>query len=121
MLNGKQIRITFKEATDDGWDPPGWSKQELWRYNKQKDLFECSYPISSYDKNFYTTYDKKTADAVMHEYMTEWSSYDDGIVESIKAEDDPVCSIDGGKSIKEMSIEKIKDMSDDEIIRVLFI
>ena len=59
LKNGKQIRIKYNKPNYDYCDPQGWWLEELWSYDSEIDEFKCYYPVSSYDKDFYTTYDEE--------------------------------------------------------------
>ena len=120
MLKGKQVRITFKDKIEDGCDPVGWWKQELWKYNQITHLFECYYPISTYDPTMHTDFDRDETDGWMHEYLTESYIIDGGDIENIRAEDNPDFDVKNKKTLKELAIEKIQAMEDEEIIRRLF-
>ena len=121
MQSGKQIRVTLKEKFEDGCDPAGWWSQELWKYNRTTNMFECYYPISSYEDAFCTAFSKEDTDDCMDSYLSEKSTMDSSI-ECIQVEDNPDFCITNanGKSLKELAIEKIQTMSEDEIIRRIF-
>lgn len=120
MLNGKQIRITFREVIKDECDPPGWWTQELWKYNCTTDMFECYYPISNYEDTFYTSVPQEDIDYWMNSYSDEISLGDDGYIKSIQIEENPDFDNAKSKTLVELAIEKIKTMEDDEIIRRIF-
>lgn len=120
MLNGKQVRVTFRDKIEDDCDITGWWLQELWKYNRTTHMFECYYPISTYEDTFYTAFSEDDTDDWMDSYLTEKSLGDHGSIKYIQAEDNPDFDVTNGKTLIELAIEKIKTMEDDEIIRRIF-
>lgn len=120
MLNGKQIRVTFRDKIEDDCDPVGWWSQELWKYNQITHMFECYYPISTYEGTVYTAFHEDDTDDWMDSYLTENSLGENGSIKCIQTEDNPDFDIASSKTLKDMAIEKIQNMEDDEIIRRLF-
>lgn len=120
MLKGKQVRITFKDKIEDDCEPSGWWSQELWKYNEITHLFECYYPISTYDLSMHTDFDEDDTNDWMYTYFDEQQALDSGTVKSIKVEDNSDFYNKNGKTLKELAVEKIQTMEDEEIIRRLF-
>ena len=56
LKNGKQIRIKYNKQNHDYCEEDGWWSEEFWVYDGTSDLFKCYYPVSSYEKNFYTAH-----------------------------------------------------------------
>ena len=114
LKNGKQIRIKYNKLVHD-WieDDSGWM-EELWCYDNKLDLFKCYYPMSTYEKDFYTTHTEDETKDFMDEAVKDSDNeYDDAIVTDIVVED---CSIPvSSLSIREAAIEKLKTMTDEEI------
>lgn len=111
LKNGKQIRIKYDELVHDYVEiDSGW-KEELWRYDSQLDLFKCYYPISTYEKNFYTIHAEDSTKRFMDEAEID-KERNDELVTDIIVED---CNIPNPISIREAAIEKIKRMTDEEI------
>ena len=120
MLNGKQVRVTFRDKIKDDCDITGWWSQELWKYNRITHMFECYYPISTYEDTFYTAFSEDDTDDWMNTYLTEKSLGDDGYIKNINTEDNPDFDNANSKTLVELAIEKIKTMEDDEIIKRIF-
>lgn len=91
----------------------GW-KEELWCYDSVLDLFKCYYPISTYEKDFYTTHNQNETEFFLRESIRDSDNeYDDATVTDIIVED---CNIPiSSLSIREAAMEKIKNMSDEEL------
>lgn len=115
LINGKQLRVRYKSKNEDYCDPPGWWIEELWKYNKKRKRIECYYPISSYDLGVRTAYNLKTAEYQIKDILRD---YNEGNA-TIKLENREDLR-NGGKTIKEIAIEKIMSMDDAEIIARLF-
>ena len=100
-------------------DPQGWWLEELWSYDTETDEFKCYYPTSSYDKDFYTTYDEELLKFNLKEALHDFNNdEDDRMVSDIIVED---CSTSRNSvCLGEAAIERIKTMSDDEIRRRIF-
>lgn len=79
-------------------------------------MIECYYPVSSYDSGFYTAYNLESAKYQMNDV---WYDYKEGGL-TLKFENNNT-SEDEKKSIKEIAIEKIMEMDDDEIISRLLL
>ncbi len=77
-------------------------------------MFKCYYTISSYEKNFYTAHAQSEAESFFRESIRESDKkYGEVTVTDIIIED---CGISNSSlSIRELAIEKMKTMSDDEI------
>ena len=119
LKNGKQIRIKYNEPNYDYCDPQGWWKEELLVYDDELDQFKCYYPISSYDKDFYTLCNERIIKFSLREDIRDFNNdEDERIVADIIVED---CGVPSGSlSLREAAIERIKTMSDDEIRRRIF-
>ena len=119
LKSGKQIRIKYNKLNHD-WceDDSGWM-EELWCYDSLLDLFRCYYPISTYEKNFYTTHSENETRSFLRESIIDSDNeYDNATVTDIIVENCniPVSSL----SIREAAMEKIKNMSDEELkLRIL--
>ena len=87
--------------------------------DKRLDLFRCYYPISTYEKNFYTTHSENETRSFLRESIIDSDNeYDNATVTDIIVENCniPVSSL----SIREAAMEKIKNMSDEELkLRIL--
>ena len=116
LKNGKQIRIKYNKLVHD-WieDDSGWM-EELWCYDNKLDLFKCYYPMSTYEKDFYTTHTEDETRNFMDEAVRDFDNeYDDADVLDIIIENStiPVSTL----TIREAAIEKLKTMTDEEIKR----
>ena len=113
LKNGKQIRIKYKEPNHDYWED-GWWSEELWCYDNNLDLFKCYYPVSSYEKGFYSAFIKSDTECFLRESIRDFNNeYGDATVTDIIIED---CGIPNSSlSIREAAMEKIKTMSDEEL------
>ena len=116
LKNGKQIRIKYNKFIHDYVeDDSGW-KEELWCYDNKLDLFKCYYPMSTYEKDFYTTHTEDETRNFMDEAVRDFDNeYDDADVLDIIIENStiPVSTL----AIREAAIEKLKTMTDEEIKR----
>ena len=120
LKNGKQIRITYNKNNHDYCEDDGWWSEELWCYDNNLDLFKCYYPISSYKKDFFTNHTQSETECFLRESIRDSdSNYGEVIVTDIVVEDCniPVSSL----SIREQVLEKIKNMSDEELKHRLFL
>ena len=119
LKNGKQIRIKYNKPNYDYCDPQGWWLEELWHYDSENDKFKGYYPVSSYEKNFYTAHVQSETESFLRESIRDSDNeYGDATVVDIIVEDCniPVSSL----SIREAAMEKIKNMSDEELkLRIL--
>lgn len=111
LKNGKQIRIKYDELVHDYVERDSGWKEELWCYDSQLDLFKCYYPISTYEKDFYTTHTEDSTKRFMDEAEID-KERDEELVTDIIVE---CCDIPNSLSIREVAIEKIKHMTDEEI------
>lgn len=111
LKNGKQIRIKYDELVHDYVERDSGWKEELWRYDSQLDLFKCYYPISTYERNFYTVHTEDSTKRFMDEAEID-KERNDELVTDIIVED---CNIPNSISVREAAIEKIKRMTDEEI------
>ena len=111
LKNGKQIRIKYNKLVHD-WieDDSGWM-EELWCYDNKLDLFKCYYPTSTYEKDFYTIHTEDSTESFMDEAVRD-KKYDDENVTNIIIED---CNIPNSFSVREAAIQKLKEMTDEEI------
>lgn len=115
LKNGKSIRIKYNKFIHDYVkDDSGW-KEELWCYDSKLNLFKCYYPISTYEKDFYTTHTEDSTKKFIDEAVRDCNGeYDWVMVTDIIIEDfnnNPVNSV----SIRKEAIEKLKTMTDEEI------
>lgn len=116
LKSGKQIRVKYNMLIHD-WleEDSGWM-EELWCYDSKLDLFKCYYPISTYEKDFYTIHTEEQTKSFMEEAVRDFDN---------KCEDTDVLDIIiensnipiGTLTIREAAIEKIKTMTDEEIKR----
>lgn len=83
-------------------------------------MFECYYPISTYEDSFYTAFSEDDTDDWMDSYLTEKSLGCHSSIKCIQIEDNPNFDATNDKTLIELAIEKIKAMEDDEIIRRIF-
>lgn len=119
MKNGKQVRVKYRNKCEDY--SGGWWSEELWIYEPETNRFRCYYPDSNFEKGFFTLHDEDAANFIMAEtvrlatdsYNSELVDVEDIIIEDAGI---PVSS----RSIVEKAIEKIKTMTDEEIIRRVF-
>lgn len=121
LKNGKQIRIKYNEPNYDYCDPAGWWKEELWSYDNEIKQFKCYYPVSTYDKDFFTTCNnEELMKFVLKEDINDHNDdEDEQIITDIIVED---CGVPNGSlSLREAVIERIKTMSDDEIRQRIFL
>lgn len=83
-------------------------------------MFKCYYPVSSYEKDFYTSHTENETIGFLRETIRDYcNKYDEKTVTDIIVED---CKIEvSSLSIRELAIEKIKTMSDEEIKRRMFL
>lgn len=119
MKNGKQIRIKYNTRWYDGLENEGWWSEELWVYDSTLKLFKCYYPVSSYEKNFYTTHVQSETESFLRESIRDFDNeYGDATVTDIIVEDCniPVSSL----SIQKDAIDTIKNMSDEELKQVFY-
>lgn len=99
MLNGKQVRVTFKNKIKDDCDVTGWWSQELWKYNRTTHVFECYYPISTYESSFYTSFSEEDTDDWMDSYLSDMSIGDDSFIKCIETEDNLEFDNKNGKEL----------------------
>lgn len=116
LKNGNRIRIKYKNPNYDYCDPTGWWKEELWSYDDKIGKFKCYYPVSSYDKDFYTTYDEELLKFSLREDIRDYNNDEDNRMVSDIIVEDCTTSINS-VSLRKAAIERIKTMSDDEIRR----
>ena len=120
LKNGKQIRIKYKEPNHDGCEEAGWWSEELWCYDNVLDLFKCYYPVSSYEKDFYSAFIQADTESFLRESIRDADNeYGDATVTDIIIED---CGIPNSSlSIREAAMMKIKTMSDEELKQILLL
>lgn len=54
LLKGKAVRVTYKRFIEDFMgDGSGWN-EELWTYDDTLKMCKLFYPVSSYEKGFFT-------------------------------------------------------------------
>lgn len=120
MKNNKQIRIKYNKKNYDYCEDNGWWSEELWLYDCQLDLFKCFYPVSSYEENFYTSHAENEVIGFLGESVRDFDNkYDKKTVTDIIVEEREISA--GSLSIRELAIEKMKTMSDEEIKRRMFL
>lgn len=120
LKNGKQIRIKYNVKNHDFCEEDGWWSEELWCYDCSLDLFKCYYPVSSYKKDFFTSHTQNETESFLRETIKDCDDeYGEGSVTNIVIED---CNIPiSTLSIRELAVEKIKTMSDEELKIRLFL
>lgn len=119
MKNGKQVRVKYRNKCEDY--SGGWWSEEFWMYDPETNRLRYYYPDSNFEKGFFTLHDEDAANCIMTEtvrlatggYKDESVDVEDIIIEDAGI---PVSS----RSIVEKAIEKIKTMTDEEIIRRVF-
>lgn len=79
-----KIRINYNKTFHDNCEKNGWWAEELWSYDKNTDTYRCYYPVSSYEKNFYTSHTRKHVEAFYEELKR---AYDDDEICNISVED----------------------------------
>lgn len=116
LKNGKQIRIKYNEKNYDNCENNGWWSEELWCYDGVFDSFKCYYPMSSYEKDFYTSHTQSETESFLREAIKDSDSKNGEItVTNIILE---CCGTSNRSlSIRKAAIEKINNMSDEEIKR----
>ena len=110
MKNGKQVRVKYRNKCEDY--SGGWWSEEFWMYDPETNRFRCYYPDSNFEKGFFTLHDEDAANCIMTETV-RLATVEDIIIEDAGI---PVSS----RSIVEKAIEKIKTMTDEEIIWRVF-
>ena len=111
---GKSIRIIYNKRNHDWCEEDGWWSEELWQYNRSTDIFECRYPVSSYEKSFFTTHTQDDVILNLRDAIRDADSkYGKISVTDIIIEDDDTSV--SSLSIREQALEKIKTMSDEEL------
>lgn len=119
MKNGKQVRVKCRNKFEDY--SGGWWSEEFWMYDPETHRLRYYYPDSNFEKGFFTFHDEDAANCIMTKtvrlatggYKDESVDVEDIIIEDAGI---PVSS----RSIVEKAIEKIKTMTDEEIIRRVF-
>lgn len=116
MKNGKQVRVKYRDECED-YSGGVWP-EELWMYDSETNRFRRYYPESNFKKGFFALHDEDATNFLMTEtvrFATDGYKDESADVEDIIIEDAgiPVSS----RSIVEKAIEKIKTMTDEEIIR----
>ena len=86
LTDGKKIRIKYNTRINDFCDNDGWWSEELWEYDKDTDLFICHYPISSYEKDFFTSHSQESVELFLKDSIKDLKR-DDAITTDIILED----------------------------------
>lgn len=121
LKEGKQVRIKYRRFQNDwtGTNNTSGYQEELWSFDSSLGLFKCRYPVSTYDKDFFTTHSE---DYIVSNFREIVSDADkrrgDYSVEDIIVEDNDIQV--STLSLFEQAVEKMKTMSDEEIRRRLF-
>lgn len=109
---GKQVRIIYEKFNMDGTeDGSGW-KEELWLYNKETNLCECYYPVSTYPTGYCTYHTVDYARSNFEEAIHDLDK-SKGPVEDIIIEENGIW--ENKEALKEKAIKKIEQMSDEEL------
>lgn len=115
LHNGNKIRITYNRMTDDCLGG-GWT-EELWSYNNSEtdQQYICEYPISTYEKEFYTTHTLEHTKANMQEAIIDLntSSNSSQYVVAIKIALESNEGFDLEKSLEEKYLEQMKQLKDE--------
>ena len=99
----------------------------MWCYDKEKDMFRCYYPKSSYEKDFYTEHNEREAESAMQDaiwlYEHRNEDRDEVMVSAIKIEDHYIESkvSNNALSTKDKVIQKINKMTEKELEMLLLI
>lgn len=105
VKNGGKLNIKLKKfAHDNIEDDSGW-QEELWTYDKDKEKFVCQYPISTYDKDFKTFHKE---DEFISNLKISIRNDDEIIIEDTELDD-----------LRKKVIEKISQMSTNELLKIL--
>ncbi len=101
LKSGKQIRIKYDELVHD-WvsNDSGW-KEELWRYDSRLNLFKCYYPISTYERNFYTVHTEDATKKFMDEAERDKERNEENVADIIVEDCNIPNSISGGTDMSE--------------------
>lgn len=118
LKNNKKIRIKYNQKNHDYCEEDGWWSEELWSYDRAVDLFKCYYPASSYEKEFYTIHTQKETEAFLREAVMD-SDVKCGSVTVTDIIVEECCETISSSSISGIIIEKIKDMDEEKLKRVL--
>lgn len=118
LKNGKQIRIKYNEKQYDQCENQGWWQEELFYYDNKLDIFKCFYPVSTYKKDFCTIHLEREMEIfIKFAIIDNDNKYGEQKVTDIIIED---CNVHNNNStVKEIMIEKIKNMTDDEVKELL--
>ena len=120
LKNGKRIRIKYSVKNHDYCDEDGWWSEELWCYDSELDLFKCYYPVSSYEKDFFTTHTQNETESFLRESIRDFKEiYCKKTVTDIIVED--CCTAVNSSSIREAVLEKIKSMSDEDLKKIMLL
>ena len=108
----KQIRIIYEKFNLDGTEEGSGWKEELWMYNKETNLCECYYPISTYPRGYCTyhtvDYARSNFEEAIRDYGEEKSP-----IKNIVIEENGIG--ESREDLKEKAIKKIEQMSDEEL------
>lgn len=114
LKNGKHLRIKYGVKNHDFFEDDGWWSEELWVYEREN-LFLCFYPISSYEKNFYTDHSERETVNFIKDAIRDFKNKSDNenvVIDMILEESGSVIN---SLSIKELVKIKIDNMTDDEL------
>lgn len=115
LKNGNKIRITYNHMIDD-YIGGGWT-EELWSYNNANTdkKYVCEYPISTYEKGFYTTHTLKQAMSNIQESINDLaeSSNDKQDIAAIKITVESDDGLNLEKSFEEKYLEQMKQLNDE--------
>ena len=82
-------------SNDSGW------KEELWRYDSRLNLFKCYYPISTYERNFYTVHTEGATKKFMDEAKRDKERNEENVADIIVEDRNIPNSISGGTDMSE--------------------
>ena len=112
--HGCQIRVTYDKLFHDDCENHGWWSEELWCYDKKTDMYRCYYPVSSYKKGFYTKHTRDQAETFYGDIKWALKNNELKNIQVEKIE----CILEN-KSIREYIMNKINNMSEDELTSIL--
>lgn len=117
LHQGCQIRVTYNTQFHDNCEEDGWWSEELWCYDKNTDTYRCYYPVYSYEKDFYTTHNKKDAEFFYREMKQFYDHPDDTKITNLSVENLEITL--GNKTIREAVMDKIAGMDEEELREIL--
>ena len=112
LNNGKQIRIIYEKFNLDGTEEGSGWKEELWLYNKEINLCECYYPVSTYPPGYCTYHTVDYARGNFEEAIRDFGE-SKGPVKDVIIEENGIG--ENKEALKEKAIKKIEQMSDEEL------